>query len=77
MIVVTLFEETVQTAGEFEVNAMARPEVALAVSANVEGEKLFVPGLAKLMVWLALTTFSVKDCTAAGMVVLDAVNVSP
>ena len=60
--VVTSLPETVQTPGVMEAIVTVRPDVALAEMANGIKEKLFVPGLAKLMVWLALEMVRVKVC---------------
>ena len=58
--IVTLLAETVHTEVVVELNATARPEVALAVSAMGVVLKLWFAGPVKEIVWLALAMVSVK-----------------
>ena len=73
---VALAPAMVQTPVVSETKLTASDEVATADNGTTDGLNTCVPGLPKVMDWLAFDTVSVKPCDALGRLPLDTPKVS-
>src|SRR6187401_3156080 len=64
---VTVLPESVQTAGVVDANATARPELAVAETANGGSPNARLASAPKVMVWLALVTVNACETVGAGL----------